>query len=142
MADVTTEPVLPTSSCCAPEAQTSCCEPSEKAACCDTAAAGRRCGCAAGRQPDIREAVRERYAEAARAAAAGEASSCGCGPVSTTNEEGDEVFGAVLYAAAEVDGAVATAVEASLGCGVPTAVADPTRARPPSTSAPAPGQTC
>jgi ubiquinone/menaquinone biosynthesis C-methylase UbiE len=124
MADVTADPVPTTSSCCAPATQASCCEPSEKAACCATAAAGGSCGCAAGQEPDIRETVRERYAEAARAVAAGRASSCGCGPVSTTNKEGDEVFGSVLYADAEAEGATATAVEASLGCGVPTAVAD------------------
>jgi ubiquinone/menaquinone biosynthesis C-methylase UbiE len=34
------------------------------------------------------------------------------------------VFGAALYDEAETDGATATAVAASLGCGVPTAVAD------------------
>jgi SAM-dependent methyltransferase len=124
MADVTADPVLPMSSCCAPATQASCCEPSEKAACCDAAAAGGSCGCAAGQEADIREAVRERYAAAARAAAAGQASSCGCGPVSTTNKQGDEVFGSVLYANTDADGATATAVEASLGCGVPTAVAD------------------
>jgi ubiquinone/menaquinone biosynthesis C-methylase UbiE len=44
--------------------------------------------------------------------------------VSTTNKQGDEVFGSVLYADTDADGATATAVEASLGCGVPTAVAD------------------
>ncbi|HEX6026257.1 MAG TPA: arsenite methyltransferase [Solirubrobacter sp.] len=124
MADVTADPVLPMSSCCAPATQASCCEPSEKAACCDTAAAGGSCGCAAGQQPAIREAVRERYAAAARAAAAGQASSCGCGPVSMTNKQGEEVFGSALYADADADGAPAAAVEASLGCGVPTAVAD------------------
>jgi len=52
----------------------------------------------------IRETVRERYA-----AAAGEG--CGC----------SDVFGAVLYDAEEVPKG---AVQASLGCGVPTAVAD------------------
>ncbi len=124
MADVTADPAPTTSSCCTPATQTTCCDSSEKAACCGTAAAGGSCGCAAGQAPDIRETVRERYAAAARAAAAGQASSCGCGPVSTTNKQGDEVFGSVLYAGADAEGATATAVEASLGCGVPTAVAD------------------
>jgi len=68
--------------------------------------------------------VRERYAQAARAAAAGQASGCGCGPISTTDASGSQVFGSVLYADQQAEGAVASAVEASLGCGVPTAVAD------------------
>ena len=67
---------------------------------------------------DIRETVREKYAAAARAAAAQPAASCGCGP------SGDAVFGSVLYDDAEAAGATTAAVGASLGCGVPTAVAD------------------
>jgi SAM-dependent methyltransferase len=63
---------------------------------------------------DIREAVREKYAEAATRAADG-GSSCGCGPRG--------VFGAELYGA-DAEEAPAAAVEASLGCGVPTAVAE------------------
>jgi ubiquinone/menaquinone biosynthesis C-methylase UbiE len=61
---------------------------------------------------DIRETVREKYAAAAR----GAGTCCG----------GDEtgVFGSGLYEAAEADGASAEALGASLGCGVPTAVAD------------------
>ena len=56
-----------TPSCCAPETQATCCEPLDKDACCGTAAAGGSCGCAAGRPSgDIRETVREKYAEAAR----------------------------------------------------------------------------
>jgi SAM-dependent methyltransferase len=66
------------------------------------------------RTPDIREVVRDKYAEAATRAADGE-SSCGCGP--------QGVFGAALYGA-DAEGAPTAAVEASLGCGVPTAVAD------------------
>ena len=90
------------------------------------APAGGTCGCAAGNAepaPEIRETVRERYAAAARAAAAGQDSSC-CVPVSTTDKAGEQVFGSVLYAESETEGATAAAVEASLGCGVPTAVAD------------------
>jgi SAM-dependent methyltransferase len=68
--------------------------------------------------------VRDRYAEAARAAAAGGAGSCCSTSVSTTDKAGNEVFGARLYDAADTEGATATAVAASLGCGVPTAVAD------------------
>ncbi|MGI9098949.1 MAG: arsenite methyltransferase [Solirubrobacteraceae bacterium] len=91
---------------------------------------------------ELRERVRERYAAAARAAAEGsnttrccgpqtsvtDASStttCGCGPaVSVTDEGGEIVFGGALYVDADTEGAPTTAVEASLGCGVPTAVAD------------------
>src|SRR6476659_5166025 len=56
---------------------------------------------------DIRETVRERYAAAAGAG-------CGCATV----------FGESLYAGAETEGVPDSAVGASLGCGVPTAVAD------------------
>jgi SAM-dependent methyltransferase len=63
---------------------------------------------------DIREQVRERYAGHAREAAA----SC-CGP-----DDGCGAFGDTLYDIESRDGANAAAVAASLGCGVPTAVAD------------------
>ena len=120
MAELTTAP--DTSSCCSPAAKETCCEPSEKGACCGTSAAGGSCGCSAGRasEPvqDIRETVREKYAAAARAAAAQPEASCGCGSA------GDAVFGSALYDEAETAGATASAVGASLGCGVPTAVAD------------------
>jgi SAM-dependent methyltransferase len=80
----------------------------------------------------IREQVRERYAAAARRAAESESGGCGssgesscCGtPVSTSDEQGREVFGAALYDNDEAVGATDAAVSASLGCGVPTAVAD------------------
>jgi SAM-dependent methyltransferase len=117
-----------TASCCAPAEQAGCCEPGDKAACCGTAAAGGTCGCASGRRrpqtTDIRDAVRERYAAAAIAVASRQDFSCGCGPVSTADATGAQVFGARLYAADEAEGATASAVRASLGCGVPTAVAD------------------
>lgn len=70
---------------------------------------------------DVREVVRERYAEAARAAAS-PGGGC-CSSVSLTDASGAEVFGNAVYAGAEVDGA-GDALGASLGCGVPTAVAD------------------
>jgi arsenite methyltransferase len=78
---------------------------------------------------DIRENVRVRYAAAAARSAAGayeEAreveSSCGStAPLSTA---GRVVFGADLYDPDAADGAPAAAVAASLGCGVPTAVAE------------------
>jgi SAM-dependent methyltransferase len=83
---------------------------------------------------DVREIVRERYAAAANRIAEG---GCGCGPsdtgssccgtvdqdLRTTDKDGVEVFGAALYGDQAID-APAAAVEASLGCGVPTAVAD------------------
>jgi arsenite methyltransferase len=80
---------------------------------------------------DIRENVRQRYARAASASAAAdqeqaravETSCCGGAPVATTDEKGREVFGAELYGP-EAGGAPDAAVAASLGCGVPTAVAD------------------
>ena len=78
-------------------------------------------------QTDIREVVRDRYAAAARAAAdanAGEAS-CGCGPGGCgPGGCGPGVFGSALYGDADAEGATQSAVSASLGCGVPTAVAD------------------
>jgi SAM-dependent methyltransferase len=109
MADVTTD-------CCSPGAQATCCEPEAKDACCGTSAAGESCGCAEG-NGDIRETVRERYAAAARSAA----SSAGAVVVTEADEQG--VFGASLYAD-EAKAAPEAAVNASLGCGVPTAVAD------------------
>jgi arsenite methyltransferase len=66
---------------------------------------------------DIREHVRERYAVAAKGGGC-------CAPdLSNYDKQGNEVFGATLYED-EADGASRAAVEASLGCGVPTAVAD------------------
>jgi arsenite methyltransferase len=85
---------------------------------------------------DIREKVRERYAAAASGVADQSSSGCcggeaGCGPggafsdpdMKLTDRNGTEVFGGGLYDG-EGDAAPKAAVEASLGCGVPTAVAD------------------
>jgi arsenite methyltransferase len=69
---------------------------------------------------EIRDEVRERYAAAARAADG----CCGPSEVSLSDEHGNEVFGSTLYDEADAAEAPASAVEASLGCGVPTAVAD------------------
>jgi ubiquinone/menaquinone biosynthesis C-methylase UbiE len=104
-----------TNACCTPAAQAECCEPADKNACCGTHHAPG-CGCAAGNETadDVREVVREKYAAAARAAAAG--TLAGCSPADETG-----AFGAALYTDDEGSG---PAVEASLGCGVPTAVAD------------------
>jgi len=79
---------------------------------------------------EIRETVRERYAEAARAATGGAEASCGggscCGPadVITETEPGFENFGAELYSGAEQGELPDAAKLASLGCGNPTAVAE------------------
>jgi arsenite methyltransferase len=112
-----------TNDCCTTEAQATCCEPDAKAQCCDPAH-GPGCGCAAGASEstgDLRETVRQRYAAAARRAAEG-SGCCGDGP-STTDASGEHVFGAALYGR-EADDASLPAVQASLGCGVPTAIAD------------------
>jgi SAM-dependent methyltransferase len=73
---------------------------------------------------DIRERVRERYAAAARTA-----SGCCGSPEFTdpdmkpTDKNGNVVFGHSLYGE-EAAAAPEAALQASLGCGVPTAVAD------------------
>jgi len=68
---------------------------------------------------DIRETVRARYA-----AAATSTSCCGAAPADLENDAaGTAVFGASLYDGAEAGDATA-ALACSLGCGVPTAVAD------------------
>jgi arsenite methyltransferase len=81
----------------------------------------------------IREAVRERYADAATQAARGAfdearridwgGSCCGPGESCGGPALGGFSAGAALYGG-EAEGAPAAAVDASLGCGVPTAVAD------------------
>jgi hypothetical protein len=113
-----------TDSCCAPGTLATCCEPADKAACCGMSA-GDSCGCSAGEPKvrGIREIVRNEYAAAARAVATDATASCA--PVSTTDAAGAQVFGASLYDATGTEGATSSAVGASLGCGVPTAVADP-----------------
>ena len=68
----------------------------------------------------IREVVRERYAAAARGARSG-ASCCGD---EVKDACGGGVFGDALYGSDEAADAPREAVAASLGCGVPTAVAD------------------
>ena len=130
MAELRTDPTR-TSGCCSPETQANCCEPADKNACCGTGAAGGSCGCSAGQETqvgagseDIRETVREKYAAAARAVAEQQGSASCCGPIALTDADKAQVFGAALYGGAEIEGATAPAVAASLGCGVPTAVAD------------------
>ena len=119
MADLTTAIATDTAAeCCASITQERCCEPSEKTECCAPDAS--TCGCAADasatKTPDIREAVRAKYAAAA--AGRGDAAT-----TRTTDADGVEVWGAALYGD-DVADATVPAVAASLGCGVPTAVAD------------------
>ena len=64
----------------------------------------------------LREQVRERYAQAARAVASGGGACCG--------DSGSTDFGEALYGAGERDELPDTAMLASLGCGNPTAVAE------------------
>jgi SAM-dependent methyltransferase len=83
---------------------------------------------------DIRELVRERYANAAKAAATGDydraqafesgAGCCGSDGSGCGNGYDAGVFGSELYDEATRESVPAAAVSASLGCGVPTAVAD------------------
>lgn len=121
MAELSTGPT-PTTDCCSPSAQEICCGPSDKQACCGTAAAGGGCGCASGAETsDIRETVRARYAAAARRATGAEDWSC-CAEFDAA-EVGEQTFGPTLYGEEGAD-APAGALNASLGCGVPTAVAD------------------
>jgi arsenite methyltransferase len=74
---------------------------------------------------DIRETIREKYAAAAKAAAASTAAGC-CGSEGLTCSPGDAagLFGATLYDDEAGEEVPEAALNASLGCGVPTAVAD------------------
>lgn len=83
---------------------------------------------------DLREQVRSRYAEAARAVmepdAGASAGCCGgsradscCGPVAVALDPAGS-FGAQVYGEGDTDGLPDEAVRASLGCGNPLAVAD------------------
>jgi arsenite methyltransferase len=83
---------------------------------------------------DLRETVRERYANAANAARAGaydqarapesESGCCGSGSPACSPADETGVFGRSLYDEASREDVPAAAVQASLGCGVPTAVAE------------------
>jgi len=138
MAELTnTTASTPSSACCDAERQTVCCEPSEQADCCGSSEQADRCGpseqadratpaatscgCSAASttvaDDHIRELVRERYAAAA-------GGSICCDPTTrNTDAGGAEVFGGALYGEHGAD-APDAALAASLGCGVPTAVAD------------------
>ena len=73
---------------------------------------------------EIRESVRQRYAAAATSMPAPASEPCcgtGCG-CSTAEPAG--VFGMALYDPATVEGVPREALQASLGCGVPTSIAE------------------
>jgi len=70
----------------------------------------------------LRDQVRERYAEAARAANGESGSGCGSGSCCEEGNPGD--FGEALYSAEQRGELPDAAVLASLGCGNPTAVAE------------------
>jgi arsenite methyltransferase len=72
----------------------------------------------------VREHVRARYAAAARASAQGAGASCCADGVALLDARGEQVFGDALYSGEEQASAPDAALTASLGCGVPTAVAD------------------
>jgi SAM-dependent methyltransferase len=107
----------PAAGCCASESQAGCCEPAEKNDCC--APDSTACGCSAesATETDIREVVRAKYAAAATG------TSCCETTTRTTDANGVEVWGAALYGDAAAE-AHESAVAGSLGCGVPTAVAE------------------
>ena len=71
----------------------------------------------------LREDVRARYAEAARAVSTGEKQGCGSGSCCATDHDAAK-FGEALYDDAQREGLPTGAATASLGCGNPTAVAE------------------
>jgi arsenite methyltransferase len=80
-------------------------------------------------ETEIHEAVRERYAAAAKSAGTAEASCCGsgqssCGCGGELAELDDGTIGQALYSAEERGTLPDAAALASLGCGNPTAVAE------------------
>ena len=124
MAEVTDVVGTATVPCCSPEQQDDCCDPSQKDGCCSPKSAS--CECLAGQAPGeaVREAVRTRYAAAAKIVTdkrEGGGSCCGQGVLS---EEQAQVFGAGLYDQSARSELPDTATMASLGCGNPTAVAE------------------
>ena len=73
---------------------------------------------------ELREQVRERYAEAARGFEAGNGCGCDCESIGCCGEEATTPFGKGLYAGEERGTLPEDAVTASLGCGNPVAVAE------------------
>src|SRR5436189_2459250 len=75
---------------------------------------------------ELREEVRRRYAESARAVTQGNSGDCGCGSGSccADGESDATMFGEALYDAEQRGELPEAATLASLGCGNPTAVAE------------------
>jgi arsenite methyltransferase len=73
---------------------------------------------------DVREHVRERYAEAALSLADGCGCGCDCEAIGCCGEEPTTLLGKGLYAPDERAALPENAVAASLGCGNPVAVAE------------------
>src|SRR5437763_12346773 len=73
---------------------------------------------------ELREEVRRRYAESARAVTGGCGSGSCCADDAGASAVGSAKFGEVLYDAEQRGELPGAAVLASLGCGNPTAVAD------------------
>ena len=73
---------------------------------------------------DVREQVRERYAEAATSLSSGCGCGCDCESIGCCGEEATTLFGQGLYGADERAGLPEDAVAASLGCGNPLAMVE------------------
>ena len=73
---------------------------------------------------DVREQVRERYAEAAVSLAAGCGCGCDCESIGCCGEEATTLFGQGLYGAEERASLPERAVGGSLGCGNPVAMVE------------------
>jgi arsenite methyltransferase len=72
----------------------------------------------------LREAVRSKYAEAALRVDQPTGGGCSCGPSPCCSSDGDGRFGEDRYSQDDRSALPGAAVEASLGCGNPTAVAE------------------
>ena len=101
---------------------------SQKSSCCDQTTC---CGGVhdttrpEGSSAALKEVVREKYGEAAKRAAAGGKSTCGCGTACCGDgQESRDPITSDLYADAETSSLPEGAVRASLGCGNPTALAE------------------
>jgi arsenite methyltransferase len=73
---------------------------------------------------ELRERVRERYAEAARGLESGNGCGCDCETIGCCGDEATTLFGKGLYAGEERGTLPDDALTASLGCGNPVAVAE------------------
>jgi len=73
---------------------------------------------------DVREEVRERYAEAAVSLSSGCGCGCDCESIGCCGEEATTLFGQGLYPTDERAGLPENAVAASLGCGNPLALVE------------------